>query len=297
MMAHIYAGVLLVGSLLLPSSVAQPAPGYTTSCQYSTGGVSYDLSSLTLQTGFYQVGDVRAPDIYYQFNICGDVPPPLTPASECSRLGGSNAEAWQVDINLGRPYDCYRLGWGAGNGWNFTITDPVYPARGVSLVTGGGESTQCSFSGGVRVNRTLSIDLQCAPVPQSSLNATSYSVFEQNVCNYNVQIKSLAGCPTSCLTGLGSSICSNSGRCGYNSDAKRGQCFCFTGYQGTFCESQISTDTGVSTESVILIVVCIVLAAVLFLVGFMLLRLRKLQINPASYDQLEGKFNELGMLA
>jgi hypothetical protein len=36
---------------------------------------------------------------------------------------------------------------------------------------------------------------------------------------------------------------------------------------------------------------------VIGLVVFMFLKLRKLQVDPAAYDQLQGRFNELGMLS
>ena len=36
---------------------------------------------------------------------------------------------------------------------------------------------------------------------------------------------------------------------------------------------------------------------VIGLVGFMFLKLRKLQVDPSAYEQMQGRFNELGMLA
>ena len=44
-----------------------------------------------------------------------------------------------------------------------------------------------------------------------------------------------------------------------------------------------------SVESVLLIIVCLILAGVLSVVGFMFLKLRRLQVDPAAYDELQGR--------
>ena len=49
-----------------------------------------------------------------------------------------------------------------------------------------------------------------------------------------------------------------------------------------------------STEGVLLILVGIALVAVLGLVGYMFLKLRRLTVDPAAYEDLSGKFNSLG---
>jgi hypothetical protein len=52
-----------------------------------------------------------------------------------------------------------------------------------------------------------------------------------------------------------------------------------------------------STESILLIIVCIVLAGVLGVVAFMVIKLRRLNVNPGAYNELQGKYNELGMMS
>ena len=47
--------------------------------------------------------------------------------------------------------------------------------------------------------------------------------------------------------------------------------------------------SGLGVESILLIIVCIVLAGVLGLIGFMFLKLRRLQVDPAAYDDLQGR--------
>lgn len=42
-------------------------------------------------------------------------------------------------------------------------------------------------------------------------------------------------------------------------------------------------------EGVLLIIVCLALAAVVGAVGFMFIRLRKLQVDPSAYENLQGR--------
>jgi hypothetical protein len=92
-------------------------------------------------------------------------------------------------------------------------------------------------------------------------------------------------------------VCGGNGVCGFDTDANRAKCYCYAGYAGSSCAPAGAAAAGLSAEGVILIVVCIVLAMVIGLVGFMFLKLRKLQVDPSAYEQMQGRFNELGMLA
>ncbi len=121
------------------------------------------------------------------------------------------------------------------------------------------------------------------------------SVVEIGTCNYRLQMLSLAGCPLECVTG--SSQCNGRGMCGYDTDSKRTHCFCNNGATGAQCGDNPNAVSKMSPEGVILIIVCIMLAGVLGGVGYMFLRLRKLQVDPTAYGQLEGKYNELGDIA
>jgi hypothetical protein len=85
--------------------------------------------------------------------------------------------------------------------------------------------------------------------------------------------------------------------CGYDSDATTARCFCYQGFQGADCTTPIPPpDNSISVETVFLIIMVILLVAVLGLVAFMMLRLRRLTIDPAAYGELAGRFNELGMV-
>lgn len=102
-----------------------------------------------------------------------------------------------------------------------------------------------------------------------------------------LQMASIAGCPLQCRTG--SNLCNGNGVCGFNTDAKRSQCFCYTGFTGSTCSGGAPPGPGLSVEAIILIVILVALAAVVGLVVFMFLKLRKLTVDPGAYDQLQGR--------
>jgi hypothetical protein len=158
----------------------------------------------------------------------------------------------------------------------------MYPARGIMMQYIGGTNKWCPSG----VSRSLTLEITCAPSVPAGSSYENASVYETNSCNYHVELPSVAGCPTQCLTG--SSICNNNGVCGYNADNTAAACFCYTGYGGGGCADRVSTG-GMSAEGIILIIVCIALAGVIALVVFMFLKLRRLQVDPAAYGELEGK--------
>ena len=102
------------------------------------------------------------------------------------------------------------------------------------------------------------------------------------------QIPSIVGCPSECRTGA-TSLCSRNGVCGFNADKQRSQCYCYSGYSGSTCGAAVPPPPALSAEGIILIVVMIALAAVVGLVVFMFLKLRKLTVDPGAYDQLQGR--------
>jgi hypothetical protein len=234
----------------------------------------------------WTIPDVRDPTTTYVFNIGADTPTP--PSSFCA--GKSPTGCFQVET---RYSTCYAVGGPSALGWNFSLYDSTKPARGVSLTMLNGDSQWCPN----RANRTFTVSLLCAPMPTTTFN-TSATVFELNTCDYRMEIKSVAGCPTECTGGPSSqSVCGGNGVCGFDTDANRAKCYCYAGYAGSSCAPAGAAAAGLSAEGVILIVVCIVLAMVIGLVGFMFLKLRKLQVDPSAYEQMQGRFNELGMLA
>ena len=203
-----------------------------------------------------------------------------------------SSNAFQVEnYNVPQASSCYRVGGPSVLGWNFSLYDTTKPARGVSITMLNGDQKWCP----VGQNRTFTVSLLCAPVPTSTAFPPDANVFELNTCDYRMELKSVAGCPTQCTSG--GVICGGNGVCGFDTDTSYSKCFCYTGFAGSGCTAIPSGPAGLSAESIILIIVCLVLAAVIALVAFMFLKLRKLQVDPAAYGELQGRFNELGMLA
>lgn len=260
----------------------------TTQCTWSTMGTTYDLSSMMVgSSSSYRVSDIRNPSTQYYFNVCGSVAPPST--TQCKTAWA--APAWQVESS---PATCYRLGSFNGSlGWNFTLFDASYPARGVVLTYPGGDGTWCP--GGQP--RTMSLELMCALTQPSVAAYSTASVREENTCSYRVQLPSIAGCPLQCRAPGDTALCSGNGVCGYNTDAGASQCYCYAGWSGGLCASAIPSTSSLGVEGIFLIIVCVVLAGVLGLVAFMVVKLRKLAVNPAAYAELQGKYNELGQMA
>lgn len=137
--------------------------------------------------------------------------------------------------------------------------------------------------------RFFALEIVCALVQPSVLAYQSASVREENQCSYAVQLPSIAGCPLECRAAGDTQLCSGHGVCGYNTDAGLSQCYCYNGWGGSLCGSAVSSSSGMGVEGIMLIVVCIALALVLAAVGFMLLKLRRLNVNPAAYAELQGK--------
>jgi len=164
----------------------------------------------------------------------------------------------------------------------------------VTITYGGGDPKWCPST---TPTRSFSLEVVCAPFAASSpSDYLGVTARENNVCAYTVQLPSISGCPTQCRAPSDTKVCSGHGVCGYNTDAAASQCYCFDGYAGSLCAAQAPA-AAMATETILLIVVCIVLAAVLGVVSFMLLKLRRLNVNPARYSELQGKYNELGQMA
>jgi len=165
----------------------------------------------------------------------------------------------------------------------FIPSDAQKPAKGVVLTYPGGDGIFCPAGS----TRTFSVEVLCSATQGNLVSFGAANVVEANTCDYRAQLKSLAGCPTACITG--NTLCSGSGVCGFNTDAKRTQCFCNSGYSGATCGTHSSAPKGLSAEGIILIIVCLVLAGVLGLIGYMYIRLRKLNVDPSAYGDLQGK--------
>ena len=162
----------------------------------------------------------------------------------------------------------------------------------MTLTYTGGEATWCPYG----TSRSLSLELVCAPVVGTPASYSLATCREKNTCSYTVQLPSIAGCPTQCRAPGDVNVCSSQGVCGYNADAGKSQCYCFDGFTGALCGAKAAAP-GMSVETILLIVVCSVLALVLAAVAYMGLKLRRLNVNPAAYGNLQGRYNELGQMS
>ena len=288
-----------------PPRLPRPRPAQRIS---STGPLA--CLHCSMQKGAFQywsIPDVRDPKTIYNFNFGSDIATPGSPAClnkwKQPPNGNWPSGPWQGAFQVEQSLNtCYILGGPSALGWNFSLYDATKPARGVSVTMLNGENTFCPMNRAAKPpapqNRTFTMSLLCANMPTSTVY-TSATVFELNTCDFRMEIKSIAGCPVECTGGpASSSICGGNGVCGFDTDANRAKCYCYSGFAGSGCTpSSGPSGGGLSAEGVILIVVCIVLAAVIGLVAFMFLKLRKLQVDPSAYEQMQGRFNELGMLA
>lgn len=91
-------------------------------------------------------------------------------------------------------------------------------------------------------------------------------------------------------------ICSGNGGCGFDQKKGSTHCFCEEDREGDFCNSKKSSSS-VNVAGVFLIIVSICLVAILGAMGYMVVKLRRLRVDPDAYESLEGRFNELGQLA
>ena len=163
--------------------------------------------------------------------------------------------------------------------------------------TGGDDDWCAEVSPGKRQKRSLELALECDP--STSTSFAELSITEEYNCFYRMWIQHISGCPRECLTsGETPTVCNGRGVCGFDTDHQESHCFCNDGYAGEKCGSKAKDESSkMSTEGVFLVLVVLILVAVVALTGYMLLRLRRLSVDPAAYGELQGRFNELGQIA
>lgn len=165
------------------------------------------------------------------------------------------------------------------------IVDENRPAEGVRLSYTDGSSEGCKDG----KKRSFSLDLLCSLVlPEETFEMEDASVYEESACSYRMKIKSLAGCSSRCVTSP-TTICSGNGVCGWNNHALEAQCYCYDGFEGSTCAHKTKPPKKLTSEGALLALVCVCLALVLGLVVYMFVKLRKLQVDPTAYSQLEGR--------
>lgn len=309
--------LLLLCALLV--SIASAADYDTEKCTQTFEGATYDLSALKEASGgLFSVEDVdpETHDYMYSFSICGDLPSPpstwnaatqkydgtgcvVTSGAGASTLSGASA-AFQYAHNE-QQSSCWRLNDGWENS-SMTLADPADPSAGVTLTYMGGNTCGApSFNA-----RSLKLTLLCrddedrtAQLPgriDPETGAVEERVREpyNTPCSYEFQVHSGYGCPVECPV-KDNRVCGGNGVCGYDQVKKTARCFCNHGRDGADC-SKLSAGEGMTADAAALLVVCVLLIAVLGLLGFMYNKLRRVQLDPDAYSQLSHRFNELGQI-
>lgn len=272
--------------------------------------VSFDLSNLQHPASYYKVKDMNAEKVpegsydphgyIYAFNVCGniggDVPvpeqhhdgTPVTPEEGACKDKGTTP-ALQIATSWN---GCYRLAADVTTdegAMAFELFDQDQPHKGVTITYPMGE--KC---GDLDVYRDLKVAFLCEDNVENTFDEEE-EVEETDTCHYELFIKSAYGCPTSCPVTDGH-VCNNHGVCGYNTESKTASCFCNQGWQGAGCTTA-STSEGLSGTGVVLIIMCVILALIVGAVAYMGLKLRRLNVDPSSFTELKGLYNELGQIA
>lgn len=275
-------------------------------CSYTheTLGASFNLEPLVSST-YYSVLDMDAGheegrNWTYVFNVCDNIGysaatiptthPPDGEDNDCEAALSVPSPALQV----GNVYNwCYRLAGEVtgAESVQFGLVDETAPHRGVTLTysVNGGPASECAEG----ISRDLELAFLCADDVTNSFDEEEF-VEETDQCHYEIQLKSAYGCPTQC-TIVDGHVCNAHGVCGFNYDTNTAGCFCNEGWKGDDCTTE-SGGGGVSGTGVVLILVCILLAAIMAAVVFATNKLRRLKVDPNSFKELQGLYNELGQV-
>ncbi|KAA0151907.1 hypothetical protein FNF27_03219 [Cafeteria roenbergensis] len=282
------------------------AQALTTSCSVEIRkGMSFDLTPLRRgevtangvyvadSSSMYAVNDTAGAgagrEYRYNFNFCGAV----EPSQQCEGKNYlSPLPAFQTDIE--DDGFCYSLSNQTKYGWQFASYDERFPSRGVTISYVGGSSDGCYDKNWNPVKRAINLKLRCSADADTHNIGDDELVVERESCTYDLYLESLYGCPTQCIKG--NTLCNGQGVCGYDNDAQKARCFCNTGFEGDDCLTVTQPSSGMSIETVFLIIMVILLTVAMFAAGYMVYRLRRLTIDPAAYAELSHRFNELGMV-
>lgn len=202
-------------------------------CLVSFNGASYNLDN-EASSAFYTTQDSRnngGPLFMYYFGVCRDVSK-LVVGAYCSTHPQDAAPAWRVCISncgsLSASDKCVRLGDSAANlGWS---SRPWDIAAGVSFNYTNGDS--CGQAG---LNYSVQVNFDCHDTP--GLVPAMNEVIRDTSCQYHINVRSRAGCPTQCANDMQLGMCSGSGVCDYDTSKGRARCFCDLGSSGASCES------------------------------------------------------------
>jgi len=278
----------LTRAALLLACMAFAASYSDIPCQWrSKTGSTFDLQPLTLtdQQASYLIkdGDIpctpeKEPSYDYVWNFCADVTQASFP-SICSDLQAAaaiqyidRADGYQ-ECNVIGLYDTQR------DDTYFQLLDEADPSKGVSMKYLFGH--RCPTTGKLR---TATVNVACANV-QSVIDSAD----EPTPCDYELNMRSLHGCPLECpITPLG--LCNSHGHCAYDPTAGAPRCYCNHGFGGKECQvSGLVSDYQYTAEIVLL---ALLLTAVLCLtccVAYLAYRITQFRAEQMSSYALLGR--------
>ena len=91
-------------------------------------------------------------------------------------------------------------------------------------------------------------------------------------------------------------VCGSQGVCGYDSSIKTTRCFCTSQYSGTDCTT-FQYKSLLSVNTLVMLLTIVIALVTICTIFFVWNKLRKINVNPDAFENLENKFNELGQMA
>ncbi|KAK8809487.1 hypothetical protein WA158_000430 [Blastocystis sp. Blastoise] len=277
-------------------------------CTFSRSGVTYDLSKLTSKSD-YRIKDtavVSSENRTVVFNVCSNtvyVPRDAFGGKGCEttdhlkKPDGSiettsdPSPAYSVDSQDG----CKRLSMDISNPDNMDISlyDRRDFAAGVVLTYQNGDyccvDSQCTNT----ALSSLVINWICT---DNSFKMPSQAIISDNVntCASTLVIESTYACPTECPI-VNDHLCNNHGSCGYDLSNANAHCYCNSGWYGESCNMIIEVDLMDINTWAIIITILLSLIVIITVIS-VYLKLRKINVDPDAFENLETKFNELGQM-
>mmetsp|Transcript_25494 Transcript_25494/g.60136 ORF Transcript_25494/g.60136 Transcript_25494/m.60136 type:complete len:313 (-) Transcript_25494:72-1010(-) len=302
-------GAAAVACLVLGAS-AQGLP-----CTFDSGrGATFDLSAMTKTSGDYRVRDRFADsgrnNYDYYFNVCDNLKDtPVPPQHHDGSAVPAEESACLLENKMPTPglqvanwwNGCYQLGADVhsqhGSNITFALLDQNQPHKGVTLTYAFGQP--CGDYNSELQYRELVLAFQCVDDTMASFEDDEPEFIEETeTCHYEIFLPTAYGCPKECPITDGH-VCGGHGVCGYDFVGSTAMCMCNEGYTGTTCTDVVSLDSGggIDGTGVVLIIMVVILGLIIGAVVFMWYKLRRLNVDPNSFTELKGLYNELGQIA
>lgn len=256
---------------------------------------TFDLSALYQANGRYLANDtfMLAKDIQrpytYFFNVCGDVDEPDEVAMCHNGTSLHTAAAYQHvngSLSNGNKAECWPLGQAEKPVWSYIAGDNA--AVGVQLAYEGGQDCRDVKD----KQRKFIIQFSC--IHEATALPPISTVYEDDMCEYKVTMESIWGCPTECHSEDHLTVCGGHGICAVDTGSLESRCFCNEGFTGPTCNAvtkdgvDLPPPTG-SVTSVLVVLVCLLLVALLGFSGVLYVKIKKLNAEDNPYGAFEDQ--------